>query len=402
MYIHSLQSLTKTVIETHRRRHLAYLMADQGGLVGNPEATSNLPKQQLARRQVKKSKSMIQTLLFGSYDYDDDTSRNKNVKQTEILVDLRESILKVCRHFLTIEPKLITLIKTVADYSMESHTKDHENYINVSRTRKRRAKALHDFERHDDDELGFRRSDIITIISQKDEHCWIGELNGLRGWFPAKFVELLDERSKLYTSAGDDTVSEMVTDLVRGTLAPSIKQVLEHGMKRPNFLGTPCHPWLFIEEAATREVEKDFESVYSRLVLCKTYRLDEDGKVLTPEELLYRCVQSINQSHDNAHAQMDVKLRSLICLGLNEQVLHLWLEVLCSSIELVQKWYHTWSFLNSPGWVQIKCELRILSQFAFNLNPDWELPPTKGDDSQPLKDGVRDMLVKHHLFSWDL
>lgn len=121
--------------------------------------------------------------------------------------------------------------------------------------------------------------------------------------------------------AGDGAVSETVTDLIRGTLAPCIKQVLEHGMKRPSFLGGPCHPWLFIEEAATREVEKDFESVYSRLVLCKTYRLDEDGKVLTPEELLYRCVQSINQSHDVAHAQMDVKLRSLVCLGLNEQVL---------------------------------------------------------------------------------
>ncbi len=80
----------------------------------------------------------------------------------------------------------------------------------------------------------------FQIISQKDEHCWVGELNGLRGelrfhynkhwtfvwfsemvltifityiqhitptsiyhkpfvplgWFPAKFVEVLDERSK--------------------------------------------------------------------------------------------------------------------------------------------------------------------------------------------------------------
>ena len=54
------------------------------------------------------------------------------------------------------------------------------------------------------------------IISQKDEHCWIGELNGLRGWFPAKFVELLDERSKNYSCAGDDSVTEAVMDLVRG------------------------------------------------------------------------------------------------------------------------------------------------------------------------------------------
>ena len=36
------------------------------------------------------------------------------------------------------------------------------------------------------------------------------------------------------------------------------------------------------------QVERDFKSVYSRLVLCKTFRLNEDGKVLSPEELLYR------------------------------------------------------------------------------------------------------------------
>nr|CAD7260205.1 unnamed protein product [Timema shepardi] len=617
------------VIETHRRRHLAYLMADQGALVGNPEAAPNLPKQHLSRtleegiRQVKKSRSMIQLLLFGEETSEEDF-KSKNIKQTEtpspfpqvttsqsfqtalngprteeptareqstlmdcdnilsaffaqplhndllcrapslvrghltstpvktgadtlsptaldgstrgvgtqgkrgegewanhaareILVDLREAVLQVARHFMSVDPKLSKVV-LVPDYSMESHSLDQDNYINVSRNRKRRAKALlgeqfdtvyikqlvqrtvclmdaekgvqlkmdilqairfivsawhhmshssirtvlhivaitadmnfayvyvdqelatfgvlcveeicdglrsesfweegqdggeddnevelepvvsligalrafktmrsfvyghniteRDFERHDDDELGFRKNDIITIVSQKDEHCWVGELNGLRGWFPAKFVELLDERSKQYSCAGDDSVSEAVTDLVRGILCPAVKQVLEHGMKKPNILGGPCHPWLFIEEAATKEVERDFNSVYSRLVLCKTYRLDEDGKVLTPEELMYRCVQAVNQTHDDAHSQMDVKMRSLICLGLNEQVLHLWLEVLCS--------YYPWSFLNSPGWVQIKCELRVLSQFAFNLNPDWELPPKK-EQSQPLKDGV--------------
>ena len=42
----------------------------------------------------------------------------------------------------------------------------------------------------------------------------------------------------------------------------------------------------------------------------------------------------------------------------SEQVLHLWLEVLCSSLPTVEKWYQPWSFLRSPGLVQIKCELR--------------------------------------------
>lgn len=49
------------------------------------------------------------------------------------------------------------------DYSMESHQQDHENFLVVSRNRRRRAKALLDFERHDDDELGFRKNDIITV-----------------------------------------------------------------------------------------------------------------------------------------------------------------------------------------------------------------------------------------------
>uniref|UniRef100_A0A2C9MAD3 Small G protein signaling modulator 3 n=1 Tax=Biomphalaria glabrata TaxID=6526 RepID=A0A2C9MAD3_BIOGL len=391
-------SLTDVHVDTHRRKHLAYLMADQGSLV-NPESSRNLPKQQLNKRHLRRSRSLM-SVLWGGSNEEEDFGKAKNIRQTELLVDLREAILQVARHFQSLDPKNSKVILT-ADYSMESHAKDLENYVNVARNRHRRAKALLDFERHDDDELGFRRNDIITIISQRDEHCWIGELNGLRGWFPAKFVEVLDERSKQYTSAGDDSVTEAITDLVRGTLCPALKAIFEHGLKKSTILGGHCHPWLFIEEAATKEVEKDFQSVYSRLVLCKTYRLDEDGKVLTPEEVLYRAVQAVNISHDACHAQMDVKFRSLICCGLNEQVLHLWLETLCSCMDVIEKWYHPWSFMKSPGWVQIKCELRLLSQFSFSLSRDWELPKQM-DSFRPFKEGVKDMLVKHHLFSWDL
>ena len=126
-------------------------------------------------------------------------------------MDLREAILQVARHFLTTEPKLCKDTALIADYNIESHSRDHERYLNVSRTRNRRAKALlgtlkfkfmkryfisklvhnfkfTDFERNDDDELGFRKNDFITIISQNDEHCWVGELNGLRGaYFSAIF-----------------------------------------------------------------------------------------------------------------------------------------------------------------------------------------------------------------------
>ena len=49
---------------------------------------------------------------------------------------------------------------------MESHQRDHENYVACSRGHPRRAKALLDFERHDDDELGFRKNDIITVSGE--------------------------------------------------------------------------------------------------------------------------------------------------------------------------------------------------------------------------------------------
>lgn len=58
---------------------------------------------------------------------------------------------------------LCTTQDLTPDYSMESHQRDHENFLVVSRNRRRRAKALLDFERHDDDELGFRKNDIITV-----------------------------------------------------------------------------------------------------------------------------------------------------------------------------------------------------------------------------------------------
>ncbi|KAF2980300.1 hypothetical protein EK904_008235 [Melospiza melodia maxima] len=340
-------SLTDVAVETQRRKHLAYLIAEQGQLLNSSSTVNNLSK--IVRRRTQRRKSGITSLLFG--DDDLEALKAKNIKQTELVADLREAILQVARHFQCVDPKNC-IIDLTPDYSMESHQRDHENYVACSRNRRRRAKALLDFERHDDDELGFRKNDIITIISQKDEHCWVGELNGLRGWFPAKFVEILDERSKELCSRGQSVLVPLTAGSDRMAFIYS-RYFNMSSRFRAGVLSVPLPL-----QAASREVERDFDSVYSRLVLCKTYRLDEDGKVLTPEELLYRAVQAVNMTHDAAHAQMDVKLRSLICVGLNEQVLHLWLEVLCSSLQTVEKWFHPWSFLRSPGWVQIKCELR--------------------------------------------
>jgi hypothetical protein len=60
------------------------------------------------RRQVKRNKSVIQLLLFGDETTEDDI-KCKNIRQTEILVDLREAVLQAGRHFMSLDPKLSRL-----------------------------------------------------------------------------------------------------------------------------------------------------------------------------------------------------------------------------------------------------------------------------------------------------
>uniref|UniRef100_W5MZQ6 RUN and TBC1 domain-containing protein 3 n=1 Tax=Lepisosteus oculatus TaxID=7918 RepID=W5MZQ6_LEPOC len=384
-------ALSPDQLEAQRRKHLAYILAEQAEL--NTAHTLGTGLGKVVRRQSQRRKSALTSLLFG--DDEAEALKAKNIRQTELVATLREAIGRLATHFHCLDPRHSSTDLT-PDYSMESHQRDHENFVLVSRCRRRRARALLDFERHDDDELGFRKNDIITVVS-----ClllFLEEEDVL--WMMCSLIEdLLPPSYFTSTLLGVQTDQRVLRQLIVQYLPRLDRLLQEHDIE----LSLITLHW-FLTSAASREVERDFNSVYSRLVLCKTYRLDEDGKVLTPEELLYRAVQSVNMTHDTAHAQMDVKFRSLICVGLNEQVLHLWLEVLCSSVQSVEKWYQPWSFLRSPGWVQIKCELRVLSKFAFSLSQDCELPDRKEQEKEqkPLKEGVQDMLVKHHLFSWDI
>ena len=70
---------------------------------------------------------------------------------------------------------------------------------------------------------------------------------------------LLFFNSKRYCFAGDDSVSAAVSDIVRGCLCPAIKAIFDHGLLRKSpLLSGPVHPWVFIEEAASKEVREIF------------------------------------------------------------------------------------------------------------------------------------------------
>ncbi|XP_054160189.1 small G protein signaling modulator 3 homolog [Oppia nitens] len=366
------------------------------------QLVQHLPSNQIQSNAMSESSSNNSSLLqlpsFNSETSDSDL-KTKNIRQTSIILELHEAIEAIGRHFEVHEPGFKANL--TIDYSNIDIIDDEDEEINKRRQQMKlkRAKALIDFQRHDSDELGFRKNDIITIISERDEHCWVGELNGLRGWFPAKFVEILDERNQDYSIAGDDRVIPFINDLVRGRLYLALKAILTYGMKRTLFMTT--HPWIIIESISKACAESDFNSVYSRLVLTRTYHLDEFARVLTPSELLYRSIAHINHTHENE--AMDVKLRSLVCIALNQSILHEWFVVICANQpHIISKWYYNWSFLSSPVWKMIKSELKLLTQFSFNLDPNVELPESIQPKSPVSKDGVRDMLVKHHLFSWDI
>jgi len=238
-------NLTSITIDSYRKKYLAELMSQEGFTINPKINLINLPKDILQRRQNQKSTLTNQSSGFFRTKFNL-TSNNtqalieRNITQTEMLVNLREAILKIAKHFKDNDPEgyIEQNIDLDVDYSIESHVKDHEHYANISLQKYKRAKALIDFDSQDSNELSFKRNDILKILSMTDEHCWIGELNGKHGWFPAKFVQLVDERSKLYSPAGDDSVNEFISDLVRGKLATCIKAIFEHGLRStPTVLG---------------------------------------------------------------------------------------------------------------------------------------------------------------------
>uniref|UniRef100_A0AC34FM49 RUN and TBC1 domain-containing protein 3 n=1 Tax=Panagrolaimus sp. ES5 TaxID=591445 RepID=A0AC34FM49_9BILA len=357
-------SITPQIIASLRKKYQGQLMADSGMIFEAPTSDGNLPKQKMVKRHIPRSKSFLPNIFKNSEalildDEDDENDpKTKNIRQTEMIVDLRNSIHQICRHFTLCNEDHEQQINMQADYSLESHDKDCEIFLRARREGRKRARALLDFQQQEEDELGFYKNDIINILSEKDEHCWVGELHGERGWFPAKFVEIIDERGKNYCAFGDEAVQPRIGEIVRGQFSQAFFKLLNHGLREANIIAASfvSHPWPFIEALSAAIVESKTKSVNSKLMLCDTFKLDQDGKVLSPEELLYRAVQDINQSHNGVGAQLDVKMRSLIAFALNEQCLHLWFEMLCASNHqnaIRERYYHSYAFVRSPAWKQV-------------------------------------------------
>jgi len=124
--------LTSITIDSHRKKYLAELMSQEGFTINPKINLVNLPKDILHRRQNQKSTSINQSGGFFRTKLKL-TSNNtqalieRNITQTEMLVNLREAILKIAKHFKDNDSEGYTQqnIDLNVDYSIESHVKNH-------------------------------------------------------------------------------------------------------------------------------------------------------------------------------------------------------------------------------------------------------------------------------------
>lgn len=53
-------------------------------------------------------------------------------------------------------------------------------------------KALYDYDADDRTSLSFRQGEIIQVITQLESGWWDGVINGVRGWFPSNYCQLVN------------------------------------------------------------------------------------------------------------------------------------------------------------------------------------------------------------------
>ena len=76
-------------------------------------------------------------------------------------------------------------------------------------------RALYDYEADDRTSLSFHEGDIIQVITQLESGWWDGVINGVRGWFPSNYCQIItspDELPEVDEGPGTEQVEEEVDD----------------------------------------------------------------------------------------------------------------------------------------------------------------------------------------------
>ncbi|KAJ2906212.1 RasGEF domain-containing protein [Zalerion maritima] len=65
-------------------------------------------------------------------------------------------------------------------------------------------RALYDYEADDRTSLSFHEGDVIQVITQLESGWWDGVINGVRGWFPSNYCQIITNPEELPEMEGDD------------------------------------------------------------------------------------------------------------------------------------------------------------------------------------------------------
>lgn len=82
-------------------------------------------------------------------------------------------------------------------------------------------RALYDYEADDRTSLSFHEGDVIQVITQLESGWWDGVINGVRGWFPSNYCQVItnpeevleDQQNGLGGDADDEEVDEEEEDV---------------------------------------------------------------------------------------------------------------------------------------------------------------------------------------------
>lgn len=54
------------------------------------------------------------------------------------------------------------------------------------------ARVIYNFYGESENELSLKKGDIVTILEKHEDGWWGGECNGIQGYFPCNFIEIID------------------------------------------------------------------------------------------------------------------------------------------------------------------------------------------------------------------
>ncbi|XP_065072091.1 RUN domain-containing protein 1-like isoform X2 [Rhopilema esculentum] len=182
----------------------------------------------------------------------------------------------------------------------------------------------------------------------------------------------------------DVGLKEELVAIVRGELAPSLRDLLQHGLCRTiehsvlstkSLLGCisdksarvgTMHAWELFSNFYKMKHGNNFND-QPNVKLSESFGIDLGGTQETPRQSLLIALHQIKSSHEPRKRSYDSMFRALICAGLNRQKLLLWVRLVLRCPEMVDKHYERWSFVARTGFDEVLAELEKLADLNFFL-----------------------------------